>query len=255
MEPISATPNRFGGLVIDVDALPSEPETFAARLRVSIERWRVEGIRVVWLELPVSLSVLVPPAAEAGFDYHSAAEGSVRMLLRLVEGAEVPPGPTHFVGAGGVVIRDGSDMLVVSERYRRSSGRHLKLPGGALHPGEHIVAAVQREVKEETGIDTEFRSLICFRHWHGFRFGKSDIYFVCRLNPLSFEITRQEDEIDECFWMPVDEYLSDPASHAFNRRIVRAALESPGIAPIELPGYGTPETHEIFMPGDADRTD
>ena len=36
-----------------------------------------------------------------------------------------------------------------------------------------------------------------FRHWHGYRYGKSDIYFVCRLAPLSEELTMQTEELEE----------------------------------------------------------
>ena len=54
---------------------------------------------------------------------------------------------------------------------------------------------------EETGVRAEFESIACFRHWHGYRYGKSDIYFVGRLRPLSREITMQADEIQECLWL------------------------------------------------------
>jgi 8-oxo-dGTP pyrophosphatase MutT (NUDIX family) len=248
MKPISTTANAFGGLVVETVDIPADPDLFGTALTVSISSWRDAGAKVVWLELPLRLAALVPIAATAGFEYHSVSDDALRMTLRLVEGAYVPPAATHYIGAGGVVIRDGSELLVVSERYRRSGGRHLKLPGGALHPGEHIIDAVRREILEETGVETTFRSLVCFRHWHGYRHGKSDIYFVCRLDPVTFDLVRQEDEIEECLWIPVDEYLASPEIHAFNRRVVQAALENDGLAVEELAGYGTPETHEIFMP-------
>lgn len=38
-----------------------------------------------------------------------------------------------------------------------------KIPGGLAESGEKIVEVGMREVKEETGIDTEFVSLIGFR--------------------------------------------------------------------------------------------
>ncbi len=170
------------------------------------------------------------------------------MTLTLQDGAHIPPYATHYVGAGGVVLKDPETMLVVAERYSRQGRRHYKLPGGALHRGEHIRDAVIREVREETGIETNFVSLSCFRHWHGYRYGKSDIYFVCRLNALTFDIVRQEDEIEECIWMPVEEYLNHPDVHEFNRRVARAVLKSPGLKHDPIEGYGTSETHEIFIP-------
>ena len=250
MKPLPTTPNAFGGLVIEAADLPPDPVEFGDLLSFSIDEWRKTAAKVAWIELPTNLAPLVPVAVREGFEYHSVSDGLVRMTLRLIEDTYIPPPATHYIGAGGVVIRNDTDLLVVSERYRRSGGRHLKLPGGALHPGEHIVTAVRREILEETGIDTRFRSLVCFRHWHGYRYGNSDIYFVCRLDPVSFDLACQEEEIEECLWMPVAEFLAAEEVHQFNRRIVRAALSGDGIVPEELPGYGTPESHEIFMPRD-----
>ena len=119
--------------------------------------------------------------------------------------------------------------------------------GGAVPRGSSNVIV---SLLEETGIQTRFISLNCFRHWHGYRFGKSDIYFVCRLEPLTFSISHQEEEIEECLWMPVEEYVSHPNVHVFNRSVVQAVIAGNGIAPIDMEGYGTPETHEFFMPFD-----
>ena len=58
-------------------------------------------------------------------------------------------------------------------------------------------------VKEETGVDTEFVGVVCFRHMHNFRYGCSDFYFVCHLRPLTREIKIDESEIADCRWMKV----------------------------------------------------
>lgn len=250
MAAMESEKNYFGGRVVESASLPENPGVFAALLSESLEAWREEGIKVVWLDLDIRRAALIPVAVEAGFRFHHSREDGVLMALKLVKGALVPPFATHYIGAGGVVIRDGRELLCVSERYRRGGGRHLKLPGGALHPGEHIVDAVKREILEETGIETTFRSLICFRHWHGYRYGKSDIYFVCRLDPVTFRLRCQDEEIEECLWLPVEEYLASDDVHTFNRRIVRAALDGGGVVREHIEGYGTPETHEFFMPTD-----
>ena len=147
-----------------------------------------------------------------------------------------------------MTLNSRRELLVVSERYHRSDGRppRYKLPGGALQEGEHLVEGVMREVQEETGVETEFDALVCFRHWHGYRYGKSDIYFVCRLHPVSEEISIQEEEIAESLWMPVADYLGDGNVHPFNKRIVRAAMESPGISPAEIEGVRRPRQVRVL---------
>jgi 8-oxo-dGTP pyrophosphatase MutT (NUDIX family) len=242
--------NRFGGVTADPEALPFEVEAFEQRLPGSLQVWEDQGLKAVWLEIPIAKSALIPVAVEAGFVFHHSGQDYVMMTRKLVEDAFIPPYATHYIGAGGVVINERRELLVVWERAHRQGGRkYYKLPGGALHQGEHIVDCVQREVREETGIETRFESLVCFRHWHGYRYDKSDIYFVCRLSPINDEILADEEEIAECLWMPVQEYLDSEDVGVFNKRIVQAALNGASLVPTWIEGYQTePDRREIFMP-------
>jgi 8-oxo-dGTP pyrophosphatase MutT (NUDIX family) len=245
------SPDQFGGVIVDSANLPDDAAEFTAQLQCSLEAWRAGGFRLVWLDLPLECAALVPVAAAAGFFFHHSNDSDVMMVRRLVEDAFVPTHATHYIGVGGVVINDRQQLLVVCERHRRTSRPYYKLPGGALQPGEHLVDAVLREVLEETGVQAQFEALVCFRHWHGYRYGKSDIYFVCRLSPLSQDVSMQAEEIEECFWMPVADYFDSDLVSAFNKRIVRAALASPGITPEWIDGYADPARYEFFMPRDA----
>jgi 8-oxo-dGTP pyrophosphatase MutT (NUDIX family) len=246
---IQSTSNAFGGVVVSPETLTDSAELFGGQLGRSLAAWKAAGHNLVWLEVPASKASLIPVAVESGFVFHHADESGVTMTRRLVDAAYFPPYATHYIGVGGVVLNDAEELLVVSERYRRrSAGPSYKLPGGALHPGEHLVDGVVREIAEETGVRTKFESVVCFRHWHDYRFGKSDIYFVCRLSPLSDSISRQVEEIDECRWMPVQEYLAADNVSTFNKRIVRAAMDSNGVAPTPMDGYDDHSRFEFFVP-------
>ena len=246
---LAATLNRFHGVDVDPDGLGSDPEAFADRLTRSLATWRDDGAKVVWLDISIDRAELIPAAAKAGFTFHHSDPDRVVMTLPLVPGAVIPPHATHYIGAGGLVLNDRQELLVITERLHRPP-RHYKLPGGALMPGEHLVDAVIREVWEETGIRTRFRALMGFRHWHGYRFGKSDIYCICRLDPLTEEITIQEDEIATCQWLPVEQYISGEGTHPFNRQMAAAALRGEGLVPTWFEDYDrSRKTHEIFVPG------
>lgn len=249
MQTLAHTVNQFQGVVVDPEQLPTDPDEFAARLAHSLQVWADAGYFVVWMDVPTPRARLIPVAVEAGFGFHHTDDAALTLTYRLQPNALIPTFATHYIGAGGVVLNARQDLLVVSERHRRDLSRpYYKLPGGALHPGEHLAQAVIREVYEETGVRAKFESLVCFRHWHGYRYGKSDIYFICRLSPLSEEIAIQPDEIEESIWMPVQRYLESEYVSVFNKQIVRAALESPGIGPEWIEGYADPSRYEFFMP-------
>ena len=250
MDIIRHTVNDFAGVVTQSEFLPESVEAFEDQLANSLAAWSDKGYRAVWLEIPIERASLVPPAIRAGFSYHHAEESYVTLTLPLVEGTYIPPHASHYIGVGGVAVNEDRELLVVSELYhsRRRSKPFYKLPGGALRAGEHVADGVMREVHEETGIRTRFESMVCFRQWHGYRFGKSDIYFVCRLTPLNTDIRKQDDEIEECLWMPVDEYLASEDVWVFNKNVVSAALASPGMFRTTLDGNRDADRFEWFMP-------
>ena len=181
---LEARQNPFGGMVIAPGELPADAGEFAQRLEVSLKQWTADGIKAAWLEVPIEKSALIPEAVNQGFGFHHSSEEYLMLTIILQDGAWLPNFATHYIGIGGVVLTEERELLVVREIYG-VAGRPptLKLPGGALHPNEHLAEAVEREVLEETGVRAEFQSIACFRHWHGYRYGKSDIYFVGRLRP------------------------------------------------------------------------
>lgn len=66
----------------------------------------------------------------------------------------------------------------------------------------------------------------CAFHWRGRRYGKSDIYFVCRVCALTERIKMSEWDIEECLWMPVHDLVTDDDIVPFNK----------GIIPADMPG-------------------
>ena len=126
----------------------------------SLHAWKNDGHDVVWLDVPIELAQLIPPATAAGFIFHHSTERTLTLLYTFEKEATVPTYATHYIGAGGVVFNKRRELLVVSEWHRRDRSQpYYKLPGGALYPGEHLIAGVVREVQEETGVRRSVRGV------------------------------------------------------------------------------------------------
>lgn len=249
---LTAERNIYDGMIIDPDKLPVDDTDFFLELTRSMDRWKEEKAALVWLTLPAERFILMTTVMSMGFLMHHCDEQEITLVYRLREQAFIPAFATHYIGAGGVVINDKKQLLVITEKAHKT--KHYKLPGGLLDQGEDIVQGVVREVREETGIKTDFESIVCLRHTHGYNFGKSDIYFVCRLRPLSSEITPDPREISEARWMDVNEYLGSDSTHVFNRAIVEAALSGQKLTLSDKIDYSfSLRDIEVFLPPGSDK--
>eukprot|EP00727_Mastigamoeba_balamuthi_P004283 m51a1_g13852 hypothetical protein (266) ;mRNA; r:573920-575002 len=229
---LTGTSDPYNGITIDVACLPQAPEAFTAAITASMAEWRAQGRRAVWLELPAQLASHVPIAVSAGFEYHHVQGTSLVLSAWLQNEPDKRPGyATHFVGVGGAVVNDKGELLLVRERYAYSW--LWKLPGGLAAPGEDIGTAAVREVREETGLETEFEGIIGVRQLPVARMGAGDVYFVCKLRALDQDapLRREESEIAEIRWIDLDEYrqMKLPAL----MRTIADALAQP--APVAKP--------------------
>ena len=197
---------------------------FAASFSSLITSLTTSGIRSVLVSIPGSHARLVEGVLghEAFALHHVDPEANTVVLgAWLEEGhSRLPEYATHSVGCGGLVLGPDESILVVREHgdlRKASDGSEgvgqWKLPGGAADLGEDLPSAAVREVWEETGVETEPIGLIALRQAHGFRFGRSDLYFVFALAPVNgVDIDRCRDEIYDAKWMGVREYADLPLS-------------------------------------------
>ncbi|XP_068635521.1 nudix hydrolase 8-like [Aristolochia californica] len=207
---LDAHDDVYEGVVVNPETLPSNPLAFASMLQSSISHWKLMGKKGVWLKVPLERAELVPIAVKEGFEYHHAEQGYVMMTYWIPEGpCMLPANASHQVGVGGFVLNNKNEVLVVQEKHCLPRFKGVwKLPTGFILESEEIYSGVVREVKEETGIDTEFVEIIAFRHAHRVAFGKSDLFFICMLRPLSTHIIVDDLEVQAAKWIPLDEFTA-----------------------------------------------
>lgn len=209
---LHAFDDEYGGVIVDPERLPANPNAFVSILHASLSHWKKMGKKGVWLKLPVERSELVPIAVKEGFQYHHAERGYLMLTYWIPEGpCMLPDNASHQVGVGGFVVNEKNEVLVVQEKHCDPASVGLwKIPTGFVLESEEIFSGAIREVKEETGIDTEFVEVIAFRHAHNVAFEKSDLFFICMLRPLSTQIIIDDLEIQAAKWMPLVDFVEQP---------------------------------------------
>ena len=84
--------DAYGGITVVV----GETDNFEAALTASLDRWRRDGVRGVWLEVPAALVKYLPAALENGFRLRGGDATHVLCCAWLPGGeSPLPPGPTH----------------------------------------------------------------------------------------------------------------------------------------------------------------
>ncbi|XP_003221816.1 nucleoside diphosphate-linked moiety X motif 6 [Anolis carolinensis] len=222
--------DRFGGLSLYLSQLRAperlDPGALRRWLQESIKQWRAEGHIAIWLHVPILQSRFIATAAELGFAFHHAESDSATLTLWIADGrSRLPIYATHQLGVAGAVLDvQSGKVLVVQDRNKTTNA--WKFPGGLSEPGEDIGSTAVREVFEETGIKSEFRSLLSIRqqHRHPGAFGKSDMYIICRLEPSSFNISFCQQECLKCEWMELSDLAKSKETTPITSNIARLLL-------------------------------
>lgn len=241
--------DSYKGIIVEPSSLPVDVPTFERCLKASLQQWRHEKRRGIWLKLPIKNVDFVAPAVEAGFSYHHAEPTYVMLSLWLPDTpSTLPANASHQVGVGAFVLNDKQEVLAVQERNGPLKGTSIwKMPTGIINQGEDIFVGAIREVKEETGVDAEFVEVVGFRQVHHVAFEKSDLFFLCILRPLSSIITKQDSEIAAAQWMPLAEFKAQPffQNHTMLRKMLDVCILS---AQGHYKGFTAHNLHTGFQP-------
>ncbi|PRP85577.1 hypothetical protein PROFUN_06366 [Planoprotostelium fungivorum] len=220
--PLRAEADHYSGVIVDHKSLSSDAGSFNDELSESLRIWKDNNKKGVWIKIPIDRSELIPVAVSLGFIFHHAQKDYLMLVQWLPSTTStIPSYVTHYIGVGGLVMNDNREVLCIKEKNGPIKG-FWKIPGGMVDSGEEITDAAVREVFEETGIRTEFQSLICFRQSNGHAFGMSDLYFICRLKLIGdTNITKQETEISEAAWLPMERFEQLPYGDGVYSKILR----------------------------------
>lgn len=113
-----------------------------------------------------------------------------RFSVRLVH--------TRFTATAGAIVSDADNrVLLLKHRYRGGSG--WGIPGGFIERNEQPAAAVQRELREEVGLEVTNVKIVHARSFPHLR--QVEIVFTCR---AAGNARPRSGEVIEAEWFSVD---------------------------------------------------
>ncbi len=115
--------------------------------------------------------------------------------------------PVPTLGVSGIVFNKQKQILLIQRNQPPAMG-FWSIPGGKLEAGESLVEACQREIKEETGLDTEIRNIVAVveRRVEGFHYVIID-YLALLVDEENMEPIAHSD-VSEARWVSL-EHLGD----------------------------------------------
>jgi ADP-ribose pyrophosphatase YjhB (NUDIX family) len=123
-----------------------------------------------------------------------------------------------------VIVR--GDRALVTVRAREPERGRIDVPGGFLHPGEHPVDGLKREVKEELGVDIAADVEDCLT-MATHRYGQNGDFVLAlgfRAALVSGE-PQATDDVAAIKWVTEDELDELDFAWPHDRELVRKALE------------------------------
>jgi 8-oxo-dGTP diphosphatase len=114
--------------------------------------------------------------------------------------------PVPTLAVGGIVFNNQKQILLIQRNQPPAMG-FWSIPGGKLEAGESLVEACQREIKEETGLDTRVKSIVAVveRRIEGFHYVIID-YLALLVDEGNGQPIAQSD-VSEARWVSLEHLI------------------------------------------------
>ncbi|MGZ8162153.1 MAG: NUDIX hydrolase [Methylobacter sp.] len=112
--------------------------------------------------------------------------------------------PVPAIGVGGIVFNNQDQVLIIRRNQPPAMGL-WSIPGGKLEAGESLADACKREIKEETGLDTEIKNIVAVveRRIEGFHYVIID--YLALLADQADLLPIAQSDVSEAKWINLEQ--------------------------------------------------
>lgn len=112
--------------------------------------------------------------------------------------------PVPAIGVGGIVFNNQNQVLIIRRNQPPAMGL-WSIPGGKLEAGESLADACKREIKEETGLDTEIKNIVAVveRRIEGFHYVIID--YLALLVDREYSVPIAQSDVAEAKWINLEQ--------------------------------------------------
>ena len=114
--------------------------------------------------------------------------------------------PVPTLAVGGIIFNNQKQILLIQRNQPPAMGC-WSIPGGKLEAGESLAEACQREIKEETGLETEIKNIVAVveRRIEGFHYVIID-YLALHVDEENSQLIAQSD-VSEARWVSLEHLI------------------------------------------------
>jgi 8-oxo-dGTP diphosphatase len=114
--------------------------------------------------------------------------------------------PVPTLGVSGIVFNHQKQVLLIQRNQPPAMGL-WSIPGGKLEAGESLLEACQREIKEETGLETEVKNIVAIveRRIEGFHYVIID--FLALLADEENSEPIPQSDVSEARWVNLENLI------------------------------------------------
>lgn len=130
------------------------------------------------------------------------------------------------ISTGGVCFKN-DEVLLVKIGYGANRGMWM-IPGGLVETGETIEDAVVREVREETGLETEIVRMVCLRSGkqeHNSEI-KTGLYIAFEVNAKSGMVKKDDHEIVDIRYWNINDATESAEVIELSKEIIQATWKT-----------------------------